>query len=307
LFLGSALPLPVQGGFILHSIPQRKGKVTNKISLLKKFCPPVPSSGLDFFEHLCYNPPRESRGKRGTMRKQFTFYRSFYEALSIIQDKAERADAMDAICRYALDGVPPELSQLSESGRIAMVLIRPVLDTAARRAESGKKGGLASPSGSGGQAKDKQTASPDKQSPRENENEKELENELENETEKEPEGDTPRRGDGSPREKTALPALEEVRAYCAQRGKGVDPEQWFDYYASNGWMVGKNPMRDWKAAVRNWERTEYRGRREPPKYTNAPAPGRTLTPAEQEARNRALEENQAELKALLAQVGLQDC
>jgi hypothetical protein len=245
------------------------------------------------------------------MRKQFTFYRSFYEALSIIQDKAERADAMDAICRYALDGVPPELSQLSESGRIAMVLIRPVLDTAARRAESGKKGGLASPSGAGEQAKGKQKASKGKQGPREgekeNENEKEneLEIEIENELETEAEGDTPRRGAVSPCETTELPTLEEVRAYCAQRGKGVDPEQWFDYYASNGWMVGKNPMRDWKAAVRNWERTEYRGRREPPKY--APAPGRTLTPAEQEARNRALEENQAELKALLAQVGLQDC
>lgn len=50
------------------------------------------------------------------------------------------------------------------------------------------------------------------------------------------------------------PTLEEVKDYCKERGNGVDPERWFDYYTSNGWRVGKNPMKDWKAAVRTWER-----------------------------------------------------
>ena len=50
------------------------------------------------------------------------------------------------------------------------------------------------------------------------------------------------------------PTREEVAAYCQERDKGVDPERWFDYYTSNGWKVGKNPMKDWKAAVRTWER-----------------------------------------------------
>ena len=49
------------------------------------------------------------------------------------------------------------------------------------------------------------------------------------------------------------PSLEEVQAYCQERGKGVNPEKWFNYYTSNGWKVGKNPMKDWKAAVRTWE------------------------------------------------------
>jgi hypothetical protein len=49
------------------------------------------------------------------------------------------------------------------------------------------------------------------------------------------------------------PTLEEVKAYCSERGKGVDPEQWYDHYQSNGWMVGKTHMKDWKAAVRTWE------------------------------------------------------
>lgn len=50
------------------------------------------------------------------------------------------------------------------------------------------------------------------------------------------------------------PTVEEVRAYCKERGNNVDPERWYDYYESNGWKVGRNPMKDWKAAVRTWER-----------------------------------------------------
>ena len=50
------------------------------------------------------------------------------------------------------------------------------------------------------------------------------------------------------------PTIEEVRAYCAERGGIVDAQRWFDYYTANGWKVGKNPMKEWKAAVRTWER-----------------------------------------------------
>lgn len=53
------------------------------------------------------------------------------------------------------------------------------------------------------------------------------------------------------------PTLEEVAAYCRERGNNVDPEKWMDHYTSNGWKVGKNQMRDWKAAVRTWEKGEY--------------------------------------------------
>jgi predicted phage replisome organizer len=52
------------------------------------------------------------------------------------------------------------------------------------------------------------------------------------------------------------PTLEEVQAYCIERGNNVDAERFIDFYSSKGWMVGKNKMKDWKAAVRNWERTE---------------------------------------------------
>ena len=49
------------------------------------------------------------------------------------------------------------------------------------------------------------------------------------------------------------PSLSDVQAYCLERNKGVDPERWYNHYTANGWMVGKNKMKDWKAAVRTWE------------------------------------------------------
>ena len=49
------------------------------------------------------------------------------------------------------------------------------------------------------------------------------------------------------------PALEEVKGYCFERRNTVDAAKWHSYYSSNGWKVGKNPMKDWKAAVRTWE------------------------------------------------------
>ncbi len=53
------------------------------------------------------------------------------------------------------------------------------------------------------------------------------------------------------------PTLAEVEAYCQERGKGVSAQSWFDHYQSNGWKVGKNAMKDWKAAVRKWENSDY--------------------------------------------------
>lgn len=52
------------------------------------------------------------------------------------------------------------------------------------------------------------------------------------------------------------PTLEEVLEYCKERNKGVDGEQWYDFYTSKGWLIGKTPMKDWKAAIRTWERSK---------------------------------------------------
>ena len=63
-----------------------------------------------------------------------------------------------------------------------------------------------------------------------------------------------------PQKRFAKPTLDDVKAYCQERNNNVDAEKWFNYYSANGWKVGKNPMRDWKAAVRTWERNEPNGR-----------------------------------------------
>ena len=65
------------------------------------------------------------------------------------------------------------------------------------------------------------------------------------------------------------PTVDEVRAYCLERGNCVNPQRFVDYYSSNGWMVGKNKMKDWQAAVRTWEQKESKGR---------PAAGKSSNP-----------------------------
>ena len=53
------------------------------------------------------------------------------------------------------------------------------------------------------------------------------------------------------------PNVEEIESYCKERNNSVDAQQFFDYYESKGWKVGKSPMKDWKAAVRTWEKNDY--------------------------------------------------
>ena len=50
------------------------------------------------------------------------------------------------------------------------------------------------------------------------------------------------------------PTVEEVKAYCLERKNKVDAEAFVDFYTSKGWLIGKNRMKDWRAAVRTWER-----------------------------------------------------
>jgi predicted phage replisome organizer len=61
------------------------------------------------------------------------------------------------------------------------------------------------------------------------------------------------------------PSLNDLIEYIQAQGYSVDPEHWLDYYESNGWMVGKNKMKDWKAAVRTWQRNNYNKQSSAPK------------------------------------------
>lgn len=112
-------------------------------------------------------------------RGQFTFYRSFYDALLSMQKK-DREPVIMAICAYALDGEMPELSG---TPAVAFSLIKPTLDTGRRKAENGKLGGQAESKPEANGSKRKQNESKRKQTASKKEKEKEGEIEKEKEIE----------------------------------------------------------------------------------------------------------------------------
>lgn len=108
-------------------------------------------------------------------RTQFTFYESFYKAISRIKKDADRGKAYDAICAYALYGTEPDMDSLPDAAAIAFELSKPNLDASRRKANSGKRGGQAKQTESKTQANEKQTASK-----KESKKEKEIENKCYN-------------------------------------------------------------------------------------------------------------------------------
>lgn len=86
----------------------------------------------------------------------------------------------------------------------------------------------------------------------------EKEKELELEKDIEIEKDSSAKSTTTKRKRFEKPTISDIEQYCIERNNNVNAEHFFDYYESNGWKVGKNSMKDWKAAVRTWERSEYR-------------------------------------------------
>ena len=105
----------------------------------------------------------------------------------------------------------------------------------------------------------------DKEKEKEKVKEKVKENEKEKEKEKVKEKESKNNSNNiymcgekispqTPRKKFVKPTVEEVREYCLERKNNVNPEKFIDFYESKDWYIGKNKMKDWKAAVRTWER-----------------------------------------------------
>lgn len=211
-------------------------------------------------------------------RKQFTWYRSYYDALKELPAEEFR-DIVLAVCAYALDGEEPELSGVA---RAIFTLIRPTLEVGRSKAENRSRAEQTSlyaeqTGNSPEQTKNKpeQTQNKRKQTgnkPEQTRNKPEQtrkEKEKEKEREKESENDSycsPPPPSGPKR--FVPPTLAEVQSYVAERQSPVDPQGFIDFYASKGWMVGKTPMKDWKAACRNaetWERWSRTEASAPPK------------------------------------------
>lgn len=197
-------------------------------------------------------------------RDGFLFYRSYFEAISQLEP-GDQLKAYQAVCDYGLNGAAHELSGASAA---VFMLARPNLDASRKKASAGSTGGKTKAngkqsgsepeadgkqSGSKHEADGKQSGSkPEavcKQTASRPQAIKDKGQEIKDEG-RETREDTGARA-GKPR--AIPPTLEEVTAYVAERGSPVDPQRFIDFYASKGWMVGKTPMKDWKAACRNAE------------------------------------------------------
>jgi predicted phage replisome organizer len=92
------------------------------------------------------------------------------------------------------------------------------------------------------------------------------------------------------------PTLEEVINYCKERNNKIDPEHFIDYYDSNGWKVGKNSMKDWKATIRNWEKRNTTTTKQPirkevvPDWFNEEPQFEKASPEEVEEMKKILEQ-----------------
>ena len=170
-------------------------------------------------------------------RLQFTFYRSYYDAIKVLPKKEQTA-VMLALCAYALDKEEPNLT--GTAGAI-FTLIRPTLDSGWKKAIGGSRGTPQKDN-----EKIEERYGKDTVKEKEGEKEKEKEKEIENECY------TPKPPKGAKR--FSPPTVEEVAAYCLERNNGIDAQHFVDYYAQQKWKLSNgNQMADWKAAVRTWE------------------------------------------------------
>lgn len=172
--------------------------------------------------------------------KYLKVYTDFEEAIEMLGD-AEKGRLFTAMLRYASTG---ELPDLRGGERLLWPTAKLNIDRTRAEAEkntiNGKKGG-----------RPKTQNNPKK--PNETLKDKDKENKI---IPLSPNGDIPPKGERTPAKRFVKPTAEEVRAYCAERGNHVDAQAFVDFYAAKGWKVGSAPMKDWKAAVRTWEKRD---------------------------------------------------
>ena len=205
-------------------------------------------------------------------RESFVFYRSFYEGIKELPRDIQ-GEVLTAIMEYGLNGVTTENQKQITKAMFA--LIKPQLDANNQRFENGKKGGRpkANCNQTETETKPKQNRNKTKHEPNVNDNVNVNDNDIsflekkkqksdaavsdlvENENSESPLEtlQTPKEQSGGGRKRFTIPTPEEVQAYCDERKNGILGQQFCDFYSSKGWKIGKEPMKDWKAAVRTWE------------------------------------------------------
>lgn len=200
------------------------------------------------------------------MKNSFVMYTDYMEQVSMLS-REQRGDLFTAIMAYASN---TELPNMDGVTMMAFCFIRSQMDrdrskyqeTIEKRREAGKQGGRPKANGSDEKAKkakgfsEKQTEAKKADNVNENDNVDVNVNVNENVDEDEKEK---KKGTNVPKEKSRFvpPSVENVTEYCRENDyRYVDANHFVDFYISKNWYVGKNKMKDWKAAVRNWQRQE---------------------------------------------------
>lgn len=175
-------------------------------------------------------------------RDQFTFYRSFWEALKALPKKDQLPFVM-AVCSYALDG---ESKPLTGAPYAAFLLVKPILDKASKKSANGKQGG------SKPKANGKQGGSKPEQTGSHIEGEREIEEEREREKEKDIYPPTPLQG--GKKQNDQIPTFEEVLEEAKIRGVPDLAQPFFDYYAAAGWRDSDGkPVYSWRQKLVSWK------------------------------------------------------
>lgn len=190
------------------------------------------------------------------MRDSFVFYRSFFDAVKNLPAE-DFKKCVAGIAEYALNEKQPETNGIE---RTVFELVKPQIDANNKRYENGSKGGRP-------RVVNQSEPNDNQEEPKANQN-KPNDNQVV--TKCEPNvndnvnvNDNKKKDSKESKEKAPRfipPTRQEVQAYCQEKGyKNVDVERFIDYHTSNGWMVGRNKMKDWKACVRNWNRGQRQG------------------------------------------------
>lgn len=185
-----------------------------------------------------------------------TYIKLFVDYLDAIEPlgDAERGRLFTSLLEYARTGEAP---QLGGNERFLFPMMRAQIDRdnatmtglSEARSKAGKIGAEAKQANAGFAKQNKQMPNLSSKSSYDKDKDKD----------KDKDGDKDKDESITRARRFTPPTLDDVLAYVRERGSDVDPQRFLDFYASKGWMVGKNPMKDWKAAVRTWEKREDMG------------------------------------------------
>ena len=197
----------------------------------------------------------------GKEKESFIFYRSWLEAIDEASE-IEQAHIYSAIAHYALNLKNP--TKLKGIEKIVFLLAKPQIDANHRRYLNGQKGGAPKNNLNATKKQPRNNRDTTEKQPNDNVNDNVNvnDNEPTNVGNKDKEKST-----NVDKKKLPLnnrfkkPTINEVEAYCKERGNYVNAEAFCDFYESKGWKVGNSPMKDWKSAVRTWEKRDGRARK----------------------------------------------